>query len=93
MFNRILIRMREKVRRREYLVTFHARKEMNDDGFAIFDLEKGILTGKILERQRDLNTGEWKYRMEGKTLGDRKIELIIKFSPTNKLVIITVYTP
>lgn len=28
MYKRVLIRMREKVRRREYVVTAHARKEM-----------------------------------------------------------------
>ena len=78
MFRRILQRMRNKIRRRQYVVTYHARKEMNEDGFTIYDVERGILTGEILERQRDRMTGEAKYRMRGKALlGSRW-----KFSPS-----------
>ncbi len=91
MFNRILVRMRTKVRRREYLMTHHARKEMNDDGLAVYDVESGILTGNIIERQRDRITAEWKYRIRGETLIGDGIEVIAKLSPTSKLVIITVY--
>ena len=87
------MRMREKVRRREYVVTAHARKEMIDDDFAIYDVERGILTGEILERQKDQITAARKYRINGKTISGDEIELIVKLSPTNKLVIITVYEP
>ncbi|MDI6782386.1 MAG: DUF4258 domain-containing protein [bacterium] len=52
MFNRILKSMREKVRRREYVVTFHARREMTEDELTIYDVERGILTGEIIERQQ-----------------------------------------
>ena len=93
MYKRVLMRMREKVRRREYVVTAHARKEMIDDDFAIYDVERGILTGEILERQKDQITAEWKYRINGKIISGDEIELIVKLSPTNKLVIITVYEP
>jgi hypothetical protein len=85
--------MREKVRRREYIVTFHARLEMKVDNFMIYDVERGILTGTILERQQDRQTGESKYRVNGVTISGNSIELIAKFSPTGKLVIITVYEP
>jgi hypothetical protein len=91
MFNRILVQMRTKVRRREHLMTHHARKEMNDDGLAVYDVESGILTGNIIERQRDRITAEWKYRIRGETLIGDGIEVIAKLSPTSKLVIITVY--
>ncbi|MCI0691025.1 DUF4258 domain-containing protein [candidate division KSB1 bacterium] len=93
MFDRILSRMREKVRRREYIVTLHARLEMRVDHFMIYDVERGILTGTILERQQDRQTGESKYRVNGVTISGNSIELIAKFSPTGKLVIITVYEP
>ena len=93
MYNKILQRMREKIRQNEYVVTFHARKEMNDDDYSIFDVERGILNGDILERQKDRETAEWKYRIKGKTIANNDIELICKLSPTNKLVIITVYEP
>lgn len=91
MFNQFLKSMREKIRSREYVITFHARKEMNDDELTIYDVERGILTGEILERQQDRITAEWKYRVRGETVKGDGIEIIAKISPTNKLVIITVY--
>jgi len=72
-------------------MTLHAEEEMDDDGLSIFDIEHGILTGEILERQKDRETAEPKYRIQGKTLADDSVEIIGKTSPTGKLVIITVY--
>jgi uncharacterized protein DUF4258 len=91
MFDSILNRMREKVRAREYVMTLHAEDEMNDDELSIFDVEGGILTGEITERQTDKTTGEWKYLVSGKTLTDYDIVVVGKLSLTGKLVIITVY--
>ena len=91
MFDRILNRMREKIRQRQYIMTYHARREMHHDDLTIYDIERVILTGKILERQKDIATGEWKYRIKGKTVESGKIEVVAKLSPTGKLVIITIY--
>ncbi len=91
MFNRVLYRMREKVRKRQYVMTHHARKEMNEDGLTIYDVERGILTGEILERQRDRVTGEHKYRLKGETINRFEVEVLAKISPTGTLIIITVY--
>ena len=60
--------MQEKIRRREYVVTFHAKKEMIDDNFTIYDVERGFLTGEIIERQKDETSAEWKYCIKGKQL-------------------------
>ena len=91
MFNRVLYRIREKVRRRQYVMTYHARKEMNEDGLTIYDVERGILMGEILERQRDRVTGEHKYRLKGETINRSGVEVLAKISPTGTLIIITVY--
>ncbi|MCK4765107.1 MAG: DUF4258 domain-containing protein [Candidatus Aminicenantes bacterium] len=91
MFDRILNQICEKIRNRQYVVTFHARKEMNNDELTIYDVEHAILTGEILERQTDRVTSESKYRIRGDTFADDKAEVIGKLSPTGKLVIITVY--
>ena len=91
MFERILKRMREKVRTRQYVMTRHARKEMNDEGLTIFDVEHSILTGEIRERQKDRVTAEWKYRIRAETVEGSEVEVIAKLSPTGKLVIITMY--
>jgi len=93
MFDRILKEMRDKIRKLEYIMTIHANDEMNDDCLTIFDVERCILTGRILERQKDKDTAEWKYRINGRSLSDNEVEIIAKISPTGKLVIITVYMP
>ena len=93
MFDQILNRMREKIRKRQYVMTLHAEEEMNDDGLTIYDVERGILTGEIQERQKDKITAEWKYLINGQTISDSEVEVIAKLNPTGKLVIITVYAP
>lgn len=72
-------------------MALHAEEEMNDDGLSIFDIESGILTGKITERQKDKVTAEWKYLIEGQTLAGGIIIVAAKLSVTGTLVIITVW--
>ena len=91
MYNRILRQMRESVRQRQYVMTLHAEEEMADDGFTIFDVERAILTGEIVERQKDHQSGEWKYLVFGQIIDGRLLTVVAKMSITNKLVIITVY--
>lgn len=91
MFDAMLKRMREKIRARQYVMTLHAEEEMDNDGFSIFDVESGILTGEIIERQKDNLSGEWKYLVSGKSLTDDDIIVVGKLSLTGKLVVITVY--
>lgn len=61
MYDRILKRMREKVRALQYVMTLHAEAEMDNDSLSIFDVESIILTGEIIERQKDRKTRGWKY--------------------------------
>lgn len=91
MYDRILRQMRERIRTRQYVMTIHAEEEMDDDNLSIFDVERGILTGKIVERQRDRVTAEWKYLIEGETVLGNPVIVVAKLSVTGKLVIITVY--
>lgn len=91
MFERVLKRVREKIRTRQYVMTIHAEEEMSDDGLTIYGIEHSILTGKIVERQKDKSTGEWKYRIRGRTDEGDAVEALVKEGPTGKLVIITVY--
>ena len=72
-------------------MTTHGVEEMETDGLTLFDLEHCILTGQIVERQKDPGTGEWKYLIQGKTLGGDTAVVVSKIGPTGKLVMITVY--
>lgn len=91
MYDRILKRMRELIRTRRYIMSLHAEDEMEADGLSIFDVESAILTGRIIERQKDRASAEWKYLVSGQSLVDEGVTMAVKFSPTGKLVFITVF--
>ncbi len=91
MYERILNQLREKIRTRQYVMTLHADEEMDEDELSIFDVESVILSGKIIERQKDQNTGEWKYLVKGESLTGESVVTITKIGPTDKLIFITVY--
>lgn len=91
MYERILKQMREKIRIRHYVMTLYAEEEMDEDGLTIFDVERGVLTGAIIERQKDHDPGDWKYLVQGQTVVGQPVIVVAKLSPTNKLIIITVY--
>ncbi len=91
MYDRILKRMQEKIRTRQYVMTLHAEEEMNNDELSIFDIERCIFTGEIIERQKDRVTEEWKYVIEGQSVAGDKVDTVTRLSITGKLIIITVY--
>jgi len=91
MFDRILKRMRELVRTRKYVMTLHAADEMDSDSLTIYDVENVVLTGQITERQKDRASAEWKYLVGGRSLAGDNVAVVAKFSPTSKLVFITVF--
>lgn len=90
-FERILSRIREKVRAQQYVVTIHADEEMDNDHLLWSDVEHALLTGKIIERQKDRDTNEWKYVVFGNADDSRRIGVVTKLSPSSKVVSLTVY--
>jgi hypothetical protein len=91
MFDRILRTMRERIRSGEYILTVHAEEEMDADGITVFDVEECILNGRIVERQKDRATGEWKYLIVGRTTGASLTSVVAKLGPTGKVVVVTVF--
>jgi len=83
--------LRNLIRSLNYVVSIHAAEELDDDNLTILDLENIILTGKIVERQRDRHTSEAKYVIRGFTLNHIEAETIVKIGPTGRLVVITAY--
>jgi hypothetical protein len=90
-FDRVLKRFREKIRRREYVMTIHAEEEMDDDGLTILDVERSVLTGRIVERQHDVRTRQWKYVFSGAGIDGKPAGIVGKLSATGRLVILTTY--
>jgi hypothetical protein len=73
------------------LVSSHAADELENDELDILDLESIVLTGEIIERQRDRKTGEAKYVIRGATLANGVGCVVAKFDSVGRAVIITVY--
>ena len=84
-------RIRNLLRALRYVVSLHAAEEMEDDGFTILDLENIILTGSIVERQKDQKTDETKIVIRGVSLDGREAETVVKVGLSGILFIITVY--
>ena len=91
MARRILDRLRTGIRNGQYLVPFHAANELDDDEISIFDVENIILTGNIIERQRDSQTRERKYVIRGATLAGEVACCVVKVGPTGEVVLITTW--
>jgi len=83
--------LRDLIRSLNYVVSIHAAEELDDDNLTVLDLENIILTGEIIERQRDRQTREVKCAVRGVTVDGLEAETIVKVGPTARLVVITVY--
>jgi hypothetical protein len=91
LFESILVELRNYVRSNKYIVTIHAADEMDEDSLSIYDIERAILNGEIVERQKDEERSEWKYLVRGKSLDDYPVIAVTKIGPNDKLIIITVF--
>jgi len=72
-------------------MTVHAMEEMAEDGFDILDVEHAVLSGQIVEREKDDLRGT-KYVIEGVAAdGDTQVGLVGRFHSNERFLIITVY--
>ena len=83
--------LRNRVRARHYVVTQHAADELEDDNLTIHDLENIVLSGQIVDRQRDRETQEIKYIVRGRACDGRVAEAVGKIASWSALVFITAY--
>jgi len=70
-----------------YYLTEHADDEAIGDGFDIYDVEHGILNGKI----RRTWPREGKYEIVGSAIDGRPIGIVCRITRTGKVRVITVY--
>ena len=79
------------MRQNLYVVTLHADEEMDDDELSIFDVERVILDGEIIERQQDNEPSEWKYLVRGQDLDGAGVIAVVKMGAGGKMVVVTVF--
>ena len=73
-------------------MTTHSDEETDAEDLSVFDVERAILMGSIVQRQKDRETGEWKYLMRGEAVDGSAVFIVTKFGAFGKLLyIITVY--
>ena len=70
-----------------YYLTEHADDEAQEDGFDIYDVERGILNGRI----RKIWPEQDKYEIVGNALDGRPIGIVCRITPTPKVRVITAY--
>lgn len=70
-----------------YYLTEHADEEAMADDFDIYDVENGILAGKV----RRTWPKEGKYEVVGKALDGRAIGIVCRLTESGKVRVITVY--
>ena len=75
------------VRNGLYYLTEHADDEAQIDNFDIYDVEYGLLNGKI----RRTWPREGKYEVIGSTLDNSAIGIICRITQSGKVRVITVY--
>ena len=75
------------VRNGLYYLTEHADDEAMQDDFDIYDVENGILTGRLRRNWPK----EGKYEIVGSALDGRRIGIVCRFTQSGKARVITVY--
>lgn len=88
---RILDRIRERVREAAYDMTVHAVEEMAEDNLDILDVETAILNGGLVRTEKHEPRGT-KYTLHGIGAdGTTRVGTVGRFTGTGRYLIITVY--
>jgi len=70
-----------------FYLTEHAYVEAGEDGFDVYDIEQGILTGRVRKRWKR----ESKFEVVGSALDGRPIGIVCRITIGGKVRVITVY--
>ncbi len=84
-------RIREKIRLRHYDMTAHAAEEMAEDDLNVIDVEHAVLTGRVVQIQRDDPRGT-KYVLKGTATDSATVVGVVgRFLSSDQYLIVTVY--
>jgi hypothetical protein len=72
-------------------LTIHALEELEHDGLTGEDLEQILLSGRIVERQRDAETGHRRYLVLGRCLSEEPAYAVVKFANPRRVLVLTVF--
>ena len=87
---RVLRRIRQAVRERQYRISSHANEEMSNDELVLEDIERILLTGEIRRTLADDPRGD-RYEIVGDAIDGRRGCVVCRFLPSDVLLLITIY--
>ena len=71
----------------------HFREELAKENLSYEDAWNVLLRGRIFDPpERDIKTGEWKYRVEGRDTDGKWIAIIFAFKTVERVFLITVFS-
>jgi hypothetical protein len=86
-------RMRHCLERGGVIPGKHFREELANEGINLQDAWIVLRYGHICDApEKDIKTGEWKYRLEGPEPGGRWTAIVFSFKAADKAFLITVFT-
>ena len=88
---RLIVWIRERVRRAEYLIKMHARQRMSKRGIWVVDVENALLTGRVIE-DYPLDPRGHSCMVLGEDQAGNWLHVICNVS-TDILAIVTAYYP
>jgi len=86
-------RMRHCLERGAVIPGKHFREELANEGINLQDAWIVLRYGHIYEApEKDIKTGEWKYRLEGPEPGGRWMVIVFSFKTVDDAFLITVFS-
>jgi Domain of unknown function (DUF4258) len=80
-------KIRQKILREEYIFSFHAIDELENDGFTPADALSAIMNGEIVDKLFYNDLRGTRYVIVGNAKDLRVLELVCRFHSSNVLVI------
>lgn len=92
MYEDILRQMRESIDRRDHILTEHVQEQLDERHLTFYDIERAVKTGRIVERQWDVDWHEYKYVIRGRAYNVSNVEVAAKLTRTRRrIVVLTIY--
>ena len=74
------------------IVTKHARERLDERDFDLQDVRKVLRWGQISDQpEHDVKHGNWKYRIQGQSIDNRELSVVICFGPEPNTLVITIF--
>jgi uncharacterized DUF497 family protein len=89
--SRFLERLRGRIRDNRYVITWHATEELEEDGLGLHDATNVVLTGTIVAIQREEDSRERKYVIQGECLAGEESCVVVKVGGTGKIVFVSAW--